>query len=55
MTQEEMEREETEREETLAIPAREIRAPMLTPRSEFVDQDQAFSAARGAIETARSE
>ncbi len=50
-----MTREETEREATLTLSAQEIRARMRTPRSEFVDQDQAFSAARRAIEAARNE
>lgn len=50
---EQMIQDETEREVALTALAREIRARMRTPRSKFVDQDQAFSAARAAIEAAR--
>ena len=50
---EQMIQDETEREVALTALAQEIRARTQTPRSEFVDQDNAFSAARAAIETAR--
>ena len=45
--------DETEREVALTALADEIRARVQTPHSEFVDQDQAFSAARAAVEPAR--
>ncbi len=50
---EQMIQDEVEREVALTALAEEIRARAQTPHSEFVDQDQAFSAARAAIETAR--
>ena len=50
---EQMIQDQDEREVALTALAQEIRARTQTPRSEFVDQDKAFSAARAAIETAR--
>jgi len=50
-----MTQEKTEREEPLTLSAQEVRARMRTARSEFVSQDQAFSAARSVIEAARNE
>ena len=50
---EQMTQDEAEREVALEALAEEIRARMRTPRSEFVNQDQAFSAARTTIATAR--
>ncbi len=50
---EQMIQDENEREVALTALAQEIRARTQTPRPEFVDQDNAFSAARAAIETAR--
>ena len=50
---EQMIQDEEEREVALTALAQEIRARMQTPRSEFVDQDRAFSAARAALEAAR--
>ena len=44
---------EAEREVALEALAEEIRARMHTPRSEFVNQDQAFAAARTTIAAAR--
>ena len=52
---EQMIQDDAERKVALAGLAGEIRARMCTPRSEFVDQDQAFSAARATIEAARTE
>ena len=52
---EQMIQDDAERKVVLAGLAGEIRARMCTPRSEFVDQDQAFSAARATIEAARTE
>ena len=52
---EQMIQEDAERNVALAALAGEIRARMCTPRSEFMDQDQAFSAARATIEAARTE
>lgn len=52
---EQMIQDDAERNVALAALAGEIRARMCTPRSEFVDQDQAFSAARATIEAARTE
>ena len=46
---EQMIRDETEREVALTALADELRARVRTPHSEFVDRDQAFSAARAAI------
>ena len=50
---EQMIQDEEEREVALMALAREIRARARTPRSEFVGQDQAFSAARAAIRATR--
>ena len=50
---EQMIQDEAEREVALKALAEEIRARMHTPRSEFVNQDQAFSAARTTIGAAR--
>ena len=50
---EQMIQDRDEREVALTALAQEVRARTQTPRSEFVDQDNAFSAARAAIETAR--
>ena len=50
---EQMIQDQDEREVALTALAQEVRARTQTPRSEFVDQDNAFSAARAAIETAR--
>ena len=52
---EQMIQDDAEREVALAALAEEIRARMSTPRSEFVDREQAFSAARATIEAARTE
>ena len=52
---EQMIQDDAERKVALAALAGEIRARMCTPRSEFVDQDQAFSGARATIEAARTE
>lgn len=45
-------RDHTKREVTLAALAEEIRRRMSTPRSLFVDREQAFSSARVTIEAA---
>ena len=50
---EQMMQDEVERKVALSALAEEICTRMQTPRSEFVDQDRAFSAARAAIGTAR--
>ena len=50
---EQMMRDEAEREVALAALAKEIRARMETPRSEYVDEDHAFSAARATIAATR--
>ncbi len=50
---EQMIQDEVEREVALTALAEEIRARAQTPHSEFVDREQAFSAAHAAIETAR--
>ena len=50
---EQMIQDQDEREVALTALAQEVRARTQTTRSEFVDQDNAFSAARAAIETAR--
>ena len=49
---EQMIQDDEEREVALTALSREIRTRMQTPRSEFVDQDQAFSAARAAVPAA---
>lgn len=46
---EQMMQEEAERNVAISALAEEIRMRMRTPRSEFVDQDHAFSAARATI------
>ena len=48
---EQMMRDETERNVALSALAHEIRMRMQTPRSEYVDQDHVFSAARATIGT----
>ena len=50
---EQMMQDDREREIALSALAGEIRARMQTVRSEYVDGEQAFSAARAAIETFR--
>ena len=50
---EQMIQDEEEREVALMALAQEIRARARTPRSEFVSQEQAFSAARAAINATR--
>jgi Arc/MetJ-type ribon-helix-helix transcriptional regulator len=50
---EQMMQDEQERGVALAALTHEIRARMETPRSAFIDQDDAFAAARATIETAR--
>ena len=50
---EQMIQDEAEREVALAALAEEIRARIHTPRSEFVDQEQAFSTSRATIGAAR--
>ena len=46
---EQMMQEEAERNVALSALAEEIRMRMRTPRSEFLDQDHVFSAARATI------
>ena len=50
---EQMMQDEQEREIALSALAEEIRARMQTVRSEYVDDEQAFSAARAAVEASR--
>ena len=50
---EQMIRDEEEREIALGALAEEIRARLATPRSEFVEQDDAFAAARATVAAAR--
>ena len=50
---EQMMQDETEREIALSALEQEIRARMETPRTVFIDQDDAFSAARATIGAAR--
>ena len=50
---EQMMQDEQEREIALSALAEEIRARMQTVRSEYVDDEQAFSAARAAVEVSR--
>ena len=45
--------EEEEREVALSALRQEIRARIKTPRAAFIDQDDAFTAARGTIGAAR--
>ena len=49
-----MNQDKTWLDATLAALAEEIRMRMQTPRSEFVDQDKVFSAARAVIEASRN-
>lgn len=46
---EQMMQDEQERDVALSSLAQEVRARMETPRSEFIDQDDAFAAARLTI------
>ena len=50
---EQMMQDEQEREIALSALAEEIRTRMQTVRSEYVDDEQAFSAARAAVEASR--
>ena len=50
---EQMMQDEEERNVALQALAQEIRARMETPRDAFIDQDDAFAAARASIEAAR--
>ena len=50
---EQMMQDDREREIALSALADEIRTRMQTVRSEYVDDEQAFSAARAAVETSR--
>lgn len=50
---EQMMQDEEERAVALQALAQEIRARMETPRDAFIDQDDAFAAARASIEAAR--
>ena len=50
---EQMMQDEQEREIALSALAEEIRTRMQTVRSEYVDDEQAFSAARTAVEASR--
>ena len=50
---EQMMQDEQEREIALSALAEEIRARMQTVRSAYVDDEQAFSAARAAVEASR--
>ena len=50
---ERMMQDEAEREVALSALAEEIRARMATPRSEYVDEEEAFAAARATIAAAR--
>lgn len=50
---EQMMQDDQEREIALSALAEEIHARMQTVRSEYVDDDQAFSAARAAVEVSR--
>ena len=50
---EQMMQDDRERETALSARAKEIRARMRTERSEYVDDEQAFSAARAAVEASR--
>ena len=52
---EQMMQDEEEREVALSALAQEIRARMETPRTEFIDQDEAFAAALGTIGATCSE
>ena len=50
---EQMMQDDQEREIALSALTEEIRARMQTVRSEYVDDEQAFSAARAAVEASR--
>ena len=50
---EQMMQDDQEREIALSALAEEVRARMQTVRSEYVDDEQAFSAARAAVEASR--
>ena len=50
---EQMMQDDQEREIALSALAEEIRARMQTVRSEYVDDEHAFSAARAAVEASR--
>ena len=50
---EQMMQDEEERAAALLALEQEIRARMETPRDAFIDQDDAFAAARASIEAAR--
>ena len=50
---EQMMQDEEEREVALAALGQEIRARMETPRASFIDQEDAFAAARSSIGAAR--
>ena len=50
---EQMMQDDQEREIALSALSEEIRARMQTVRSEYVDDEQAFSAARAAVEASR--
>ena len=50
---EQMMQDEEKRNVALQALAQEIRARMETPRDGFIDQDDAFAAARASIEAAR--
>ncbi|PWK62024.1 hypothetical protein [Roseicyclus mahoneyensis] len=50
---EKMIQDEDERNVALQALAQETRARMETPREAFIDQDEAFAAARASIEAAR--
>ena len=50
---EQMIRDEEERDIALGALADEVRARLATPRSEFVEQDDAFAAARATVAAAR--
>ena len=51
---EQMIQDDREREVALSALAEEIRERMRTARSEYVDDEQAFSAARAAVEASRT-
>ncbi|MDE0276350.1 MAG: hypothetical protein OYH76_10675 [Defluviicoccus sp.] len=51
---EQMIQDDREREVALAALAEEIRERMRTARSEYIDDEQAFSAARAAVEASRT-
>ena len=51
---EQMMQDDREREVALSALAEEIRERMRTARSEYVDDEQAFSAARAAVEASRT-